>query len=199
MDINNKTRFLPFNAINEFMRDDYRNSVVRQVLTQAESLPDEQRAALERATKKVVTVPGFRNSAKAPAALRVRATTDAFTKSSPLVAVILTAWGELHAPLRQLVYDFLTGRGWTVFPPDADRTLLPGFMITWPKNEDFETLGAAFKEKYPDSEVTSDDLSLMEVWVSMRLPYQTEDEDEPEAEAGALTDEDFPPAAAPAL
>ncbi len=191
-----KARFLPFHAINEFMRDDYRHAVVRDVLTHADDLPEDQRAALEKATKKAVTIPGFRNSAKAPAPLRMRLTSEAFVKSAPLAAAVLSAWGELHAPLRQQVHDFLAGRGWQVFPPEADRARMPGFLVTWPKNEDFETLGAAFKEKYPDSQVGSDDLSLMVVWVSLRLPYQMEDEAEPEAQAGARPEEDLP--AAPA-
>jgi hypothetical protein len=195
-------RFLPFDAINEFMRDDYRMTVVREVLNGMPNLPEEQRLLLEQMTRRVVKVPGFRNSAKAPVALRLRATADAFAKSAPLVAGILLAWGDLHAPLRQKIHDLLKERGWPVFPPEADRTQMPGFMVTWPKGEDFDTLVTAFKEQYPEDESSSDDISLMVVWVSVRLPYQMEDEDEQEGAGAAelnLDEGELPAAAAPAV
>lgn len=177
-----QARFLPFHAINEFMRDDYRLTVVREVLNGMAGLPEEQRAILDQITRRAVKVPGFRNSAKAPVTLRLRATVDAFAKSAPLVAAILLAWGDLHPELRQMVYAMLQDRGWGTFPPEADRTQMPGFMVTWPKGEDFDTLVAAFKERYPEDEATSDDISLMVVWVSLRLPYEMVDEDEEEAD-----------------
>ncbi|MFM8323136.1 MAG: hypothetical protein ACKOC5_19670, partial [Chloroflexota bacterium] len=71
-------------------------------------------------------------------------------------------------------------------PPEADRTRLPGFGVTWPKNEDFELLNNAFTEKYPDADQTTDDVSLMAVWVSLRLPMELEDEAETEPDAGDL-------------
>ncbi len=199
-----EARFLPFNAINEFMRDDYRLTVVREVLNSMANLPEEQRAVLEQITRRAVKVPGFRNSTKAPVALRLRATVDAFTKSAPLVAVILLAWGDLHPELRQKVYDMLQERGWGTFPPEADRTQMPGFMVTWPKGEDFDTLVAVFKEKYPGDETNSDDISLMVVWVSLRLPYEMVDEDEQEPDTladagpGLVPGDDELPAGAPA-
>ncbi|MFM8323065.1 MAG: hypothetical protein ACKOC5_19310 [Chloroflexota bacterium] len=113
-----QARFLPFHAINEFMRDDYRAAVISQVLTNQAALPETNRAALERLTRQTVTVPGFRNSAKAPALVRVRATAEAFTKNPGMAGAVLAAWSELHAELRRQVYDLLTERGWGVYPRD---------------------------------------------------------------------------------
>jgi hypothetical protein len=170
------TQFLPFHAINEFMRDDFRSNVIRSTLNALPKLPAEFRAPVDRSTKRYVQVPGFRISTKAPVPLRLKPTIDAFVKNPQMAAAILAAWAEIHSDLRGLVHELLTTRGWEVLPPDADRSKLPGFIPSWPKNEEFEKLALAFKEKYPSAEVSDDDVSLMVVWVSGRLPYPSPSE-----------------------
>jgi hypothetical protein len=167
-------QFLPFHAINEFMRSDYRLEVVRVTLNSLPALPVSFRSPIEQMTRMFVQVPGFRNSAKAPLGRRVRPTAETFEKNPHLVAAILSAWAEIHAGLRGQVFDLLVERGWDLLPPTADRTQLPGFLMTWPDGESFESLYQAFNEKYPEIQVNSDDVSLMIVWLSVRLPYQSE-------------------------
>ena len=179
-----KVQFFPFHAINDFMRPDYRLEVVRSTLYSLHDLPENMRAPIERLTRKVVQVPGFRNSARAPVNLRVKSTAEAFEKSHQLVAAILSAWSALHQELRGQVYNLLIARSWEILPPDADRTKLPGFLTKWPKGEDFEALNAVFAEKYPDSRASADDVSLMTVWISNRLPYQIEGQEEEQPLAG---------------
>ncbi len=180
-----KQEFLPFHAINEFMRDDYRLVVVRTALHNAQKLPPEFREAIEKQTKRSVKVPGFRNSALAPAGVRVAPTANAFEKNPDLVGAILAAWAETQAELRQQVYDLLVERGWELLPIDVNRAKLPGFMVHWPKGEDFEVVHKAFVEKHPQSTSTADDVSLMTVWLGDRLPYKVEGEDEEQAESAA--------------
>ncbi len=180
--------FLPFHALNQFMVNEFRLGVVRTALFALPKLDKSFRAPIDRLTRKVVKVHGFRNSAKAPARVKVRPMADAFETSPKLVAAILAAWGEAKAELRQQVYDLLAACGWETLPPEADRTKLPGFLTRWPAEQDFEVLIAAFREAHPDLEVEDDDISLMIVWVSGRLPVdmvETEpenDEEEQEAE-----------------
>lgn len=184
-------QFLPFHAINEFMRPDFRLSMIRTTLQVLPQLPEDLRAPVERLIRQSVKVPGFRNSAKAPASLKVKPTADTFEKNPFLVAAILSAWAEAKSELRQAVYELLSERGWEVLPPGADRTQLPGFMTTWPKGEDFEVLNEAFQEAYPDSSESNDEISLMVVWLSGRLPYQMEEDEEDEVGAeGSEPDED---------
>ncbi len=183
-------RFLPYHAINEFMRNDYRVAVVRTTLDALPSLPEVYRKPIEHLTKKFVKVPGFRHSDKAPARVRVIPTADAFEKSPDLVAAILSAWAELHPELRQKVYDFLVARGWEIFPLDMDRTKLPGFSLKWPKGESFETLYKAYQEAHPGDETGSDDVCLMIVWLGGRLPYP--DVEEQEEEPGDAGTEEHP-------
>jgi hypothetical protein len=169
-------QFLPFHAINQFMRDDYRLNVIKSVLSALPSLPEEYRAPINRLTKKTVRVPGFRNSTKAPVSVRIKPTADAFEKSPQLVVAILSAWAAMFPELRQMVYDLLISRSWEILPVEADRAKLPVFIPTWPKGEDFDTLNKAFVDAYPNTQAENDDVSLMVVWLSVRLPYKVEDE-----------------------
>ena len=204
----NQVEFLPFHAINEFMRDDFRLAVIRSAFGALGSLPESQRLTLNRLTGKLVKIPGFRHSDKAPALVRAIPTVKAFEKSPELVAAILNAWAEAHSSLRMQVYEILVGRGWKTFsaemlspanlpslksekdwgilPVEADRTKLPGFLAFWPKGESFESLYQSFSEKFPETQASLDEISLMAVWLALRLPYQIVDQD------GNLAEEDKP-------
>ncbi len=175
--------FVPFHAVNEFMRPDYRLAVVKAALGALPSLPAGLRSPVDRLTKKLVRVPGFRNGALAPALLRAGPTASAFEKSPEMAAAILAAWAESHAGLRTKVYDLLTARTWDILPADADRTKLPGLLTRWPKGEDFDKLNQAFAQAYPDDGSSNDDVSLMVVWLSGRLPVEVEQEAEAETAA----------------
>lgn len=177
-----RVQFLPFHAINEFMRPDYREEVVRFTLTELHRLPGDFRASIDRLTKNLVRVPGFRNGSKAPLGVRVHPMCDAFEKSPLVVAVVLHVWAEEHSELRSQVYELLKERNWEVLPPEADRTKLPGFLTRWPDGEDFDVLTKAFCERFPDVEASSDDVSLMVVWIGGRLPYDVGGEDDEEDE-----------------
>lgn len=195
-----KTEFLPFTAINEFMRPDFRLSIIRETLISQPSLPEILANELSHQIKKYVTVPGFRNSDKAPALIKVLPTSKAFEKNPELVAAILVCWAERYTELREQVYQLLIIRNWKVlqenegldlnnfsielikewpiFPIKLDRSKLPGFFIHWPKGEDFEVLYSDFKDRFPDSDASIDKVSLMTVWISMRLPYHLDNPDE---------------------
>ena len=195
-----KTEFLPFHAINEFMRPDFRLSVIRETLLSQSSLPDKLSNDLNHEIKKSVSIPGFRHSDRAPALVKVLPTVKAFEKSPNLVAALLSCWVVNQSNLCDQVYQLLSSRNWNllsnaeelaaetlsldllnnwpVFPLSFDRSRLPGFYIHWPKGEDFETLYSEYCELFPDSEASVDKVSLMVVWLSMRLPYHVE-ENEP--------------------
>jgi len=198
-------QFLPFHAINEFMRPDFRLLVIRETLSVLQSLSEDTSSTVNRLIHKQVKIPGFRNSEKAPSVVKVIPTGKIFEKSSDMVAAILMAWSESKDTLRQQVLDLLTGRGWKTFPDEiksiadisipktandwailpahVNRAKLPGFIIFWPKGEDFETLYDHFNKLYPDSSASMDQVSLMVVWLTLRLPYNiTEDETESTSE-----------------
>lgn len=175
-------RYLPFHSINEFMLPEYRHTVIQSVLSQLDKLSNDRRGAINNLVKRHVQVPGFRNSAQAPLGVRVRGSVSPFERRGDFTAQVLQGWSDLHADLRQQVYDLLVERGWEkLLPPDADRTKLPGFMVVWPKVDTYDALDAAFLAKFPEQAFEPYDMRLMVVWVGNRLPYELfleEDEEE---------------------
>lgn len=172
-----KVEFLPFSAINMFMRPDYRLEVVHQVFNRMYESPEEVRATFNRYIKKYVMVPGFRNSSAAPAALKIKPYISAFESQAEVAAFTLAVWARVNSSLVDKVFDLLIARGWELLPKDVDRTKLPGFLTTWPKDESFEAVNQAFNEKYTEITYNRDDISLMAVWLSGRLPYQDQEAD----------------------
>ncbi len=166
-----KVKFLPFHAINEFMLDDYRQLVIQSVLGRFNKLNEEKQRRINSLIKRYVKVQGFRNSALAPLPMKVNGCIDAFKKSPEFVGLILSSWYELHLDLAALTSNLLESNGWKILPLDADRSVLPGFMIEWPKQDDFESLIQSFRDNNQELNVSDDDISLMIVWVSNRLPY----------------------------
>jgi len=202
--MSDKTEFLPFHAINEFMRPDFRLIVIREVLTTQGNLPENYANELNHQIKKNVSVPGFRHSDKAPALIKVLPTSKAFEKNPELVAALLACWAEFQSDLREMVYQVLKVQGWKmleddesleaeklsldlikewpVLPIKVNRSKLPGFYTHWPKDQDFEILYGKFSELYPESGASIDKVSLMVVWLSMRLPYQVDKGEDTAAE-----------------
>jgi hypothetical protein len=167
-----KVQFLPFHAINNFMMPEYRLSVLQTVLSRLDDLPGDRRGAINSQLKRLLKVPGFRNASQAPLRFKIKGSVTPFEQSPDMVVQILAGWCELHPELRQQVFDLLTERGWELLPVETDRTKLPGFLSRWPKGEEFEIINKAFHEKYPDLQVSDNDISLMTVWLSGRLPYE---------------------------
>lgn len=195
--MSNQMNFLPFHAINEFMRPDFKLSVIRDVLTNVSTLPAEQASDLAKITRRVVKIPGFRNSEKAPALVKVMPMLKAFENSPELVVTILSSWAAIHPELCSQVYTLLRNRNWPAIDPDSDfsfqtissdinekwpilppglnRKHAPGFLPRWPKGEDFNSLFTTHNELFPTSDNSIDQVSLMAVWLTLRLPYEIED------------------------
>jgi hypothetical protein len=169
-----KVQFLPFHAINAFMLPDYRIEVIKIVFDGLSQVNREKQNQFNRFVKLYVIIPGFRHSVQAPVQLKIKPFITTFEKKPELTALTLDIWTELHKDLREKVFGLLTERGWEVLPPDVDRTKLPGFLTTWPENEDFATINQAFNTKYPGEGHTENDVSLMVVWLAGRLPYESE-------------------------
>jgi hypothetical protein len=188
-----KIEFLPFHAINDFMRPDFRLIVIKDALSKLPGLPSSLREPVERNIRKSVKIPGFRHPEKAPLLMKITPCAQVFEKNPEFVADLLAAWAEAHPSLRSQVMQVFQQRGWYFFPTQitsaaefslpttekdwgilpatADRTRLPGFVIYWPKSENFEALYDTYIDIYPGGESSMDEVGLMAVWLSMRLPY----------------------------
>lgn len=166
-----KIEYLPFNAINEFMLPEYQKSILKLVFSNFESLPNYRQKSINANIKKFVQIQGFRDSSHAPQNLKTRMALPAFEKNAKFTAEILAGWFELNTELGQQVSKILIDRGWIVLPMEADRSKLPGFMVKWPADDTFDVLSEEFAKIYPDNPFTKDDISLMIVWISNRLPF----------------------------
>lgn len=175
--MNEKIEYLPFNAINEFMLPEFRKLVIKSVFSSFDSLPNTRQRTINAEIKKLVKIQGFRDSSQAPIGIKSRESSSAFEKSAKFSGEILAAWAEINPDLAQKVFQMLTDRGWIILPIEADRSKLPGFLIKWPAKDSFEILTAEFREKHTESENKDDDVSLMIVWLSNRLPYEMVTED----------------------
>ncbi len=172
MNENDKIKFIPFHAINEFMRNDFRLHIIRTTLTNMHSLDKKYSASIDRLTRKFVKVTGFRNSVKAPITLKAVAMVKAFEKEPQLVAAILNAWCEINADLKNYMYNLLVERDWKLFPLEIDRTKLPGFLTIWPEEDDYDALYNAYVQNNPDNNASIDETSLMVIWLADRLPIE---------------------------
>ncbi len=170
--MNEKAQFIPFNALNEFMIADFRRAVIHETLSKIDQASEEQQKAIKNLIRKMVKVHGFRNSALAPLPLKVNGAVNSFERSAEFVKHIVQAWAEIKQEMRHKTYQLLSERNWEVFPEDMDRGQLPGFLTRWPAAEDFEVLVNAYREKYPEDEISDDDICLMLVWISGRLPVE---------------------------
>lgn len=173
MDNYDQVEFAPFAAINDFMRADFRQGVLNSVYRNLPIISVDTKNLINQMTRSSVQVQGFRNAMKAPVPRLAKSAEKLFEENSVFAAQILQGWFEIHKTLAHQVGDLLSeSEGWEVLPLDANRTQLPGFFVSWPKGYDFDRLIAAFKDKYSGRPVSEDEISLMVVWISMRLPYR---------------------------
>ena len=175
-----KVPFVPFHAINQFMVEEFRHEVIRAVFNGLNQLEAGKRATYQNLIKNSVKIPGFRNSALAPTMIKIKSAITAFEKNPVFTIQTLSCWADLHMEMRQKVYDLLIQRGWEILPVDADRTKLPGFMVKWHPTDHYEIINKAFCELYPGDPASENEVRLMTVWLSDRLPYDAPEEEEAE-------------------
>ncbi len=171
---NQEIPFLPFAAINNFMLDDYRVEVLNKVISGLNRQTNRNAGILKSLVKRYIQVPGFRDASKAPAALIARNAEKPFQQASDFAGRLIACWADLYPGLAAEVHALLVERQWPeLLPVDADRNEMPGFYASWPQDETFETILAAYKEKYPQSTAGDYDISLMTVWLGGRLPLDS--------------------------
>lgn len=170
---NSKVAFLPWHAINAFMLEDFQLEVLKEVLSGYDSLSSDQRRTLNNHIKRGVQIPGFRNSISAPVSLKAKNAGEYFEKNAEFVVSVLDAWFTLHEALGASVFALLTELNWQILPLEANRKKMPGFLPQWPQEEQFGDLVEGFRNEFPEHSGYSDNqISLMCVWLSGRLPFE---------------------------
>jgi hypothetical protein len=174
--------YLPFHAVNEYMREDFRLQVIHEVFTNLESCNPEFRSRLGKMVSKKIQVPGFRNSNQAPTNFKIKNSLGIFEKSAEFAALVMECWSQIHSDLRKKTHAILVENGWKIPALPEDRTLQTGFQLDWPKEHKFEFFCQQIREKHPDTQESDDEISLMVVWTGNRLPFnlyaEAEDSDQ---------------------
>lgn len=165
-----KKAYLPFHAVNEFMRDDFRLVIIQDVLSHLDHCKVESRSKLIKLINKSIHVPGFRNSSQAPLGIKVKNSQGVFTKSTEFAAAVMECWSQIHIELRKKIYDLLIDTGWKIPGESENRAELPGFQLDWPEEQNFDFFIQAIRQNYSEIQESDDEISLMVVWVGNRLP-----------------------------
>ena len=164
--------FLPFHAINEFMMNDFRKNIIQDVFQAMDQINPKTKAELLQQLKRKLELPGFRNPNLAPKPLQINASIKIFETDPVFTGVVLSAWLESQVTLFSQIESLLIIWGWDIFPVDYPRTKLPGFLTTWPEHQQFKDIITVFREKFHDAMNSDDEIALMAVWSSMRLPVE---------------------------
>lgn len=164
-------KYLPFHAVNEFMRDDFKLMILQEILSNLETCSQQNRSRINKLISKGVKLQGFRNASLAPVAIKARGSISLFEKSPEFVSAVLECWSSFHPDLKKGMHQVLAGRGWELLPYENDRSELPGFQVEWPKIDSFEELVKSTRDSIPTCKESDDEISLMAVWLGNRLPY----------------------------
>ncbi len=161
---------LPLISLNVFLLPDFRREILTTVLNQKDNLSPEIMQELRQAIKEFVKISGFRNPLAAPQALQVRAMESPFEKESRFVKAILSSWADINSDLQAKVQAVLHELG---FEPNVQAPLYPdpenAFAVGWPEDLSFEKLADLVKQK-TETDASSNEISLMTVWLTGRLP-----------------------------
>ena len=161
---------LPLISLNVFLLPDFRREILTTVLDQKDNLSPEIKQEFRQAIKEFVKISGFRNPLAAPQALQVRAMESPFEKESRFVKAILSSWADINSDLQAKVQAVLPELG---FEPNDQAPIYPdpenAFAVGWPENLSFEKLADMVKQK-TETDASSNEISLMTVWLTGRLP-----------------------------
>ncbi|MCB2202982.1 hypothetical protein KQH56_03155 [bacterium] len=164
-----------YKAINVFIEQDYLEKVMSDVVTGVKKLPKQDQIDFSRFLRKYVNILGFRDPARAPQPLQVKSLTNAFEEKDEVIPVTLSIWAKVNKKLAKQVKSWLKDEGWEDLETERSYEETDGFTADWPKKMTFDKLVKDFKKANPDFKFDRDDLILMVLWVSGKLPKDQSD------------------------
>ncbi|MFU8825909.1 MAG: hypothetical protein ACNA70_00280 [Brevefilum sp.] len=164
--------YLPFIAINVFMQRDYLEKVTKEIIEGIGTLSKEEQIAFNGFFRKHITILGFRNPLRAPLSLQVNAYASAFEKNEDVIPYTLSKWARIKSELAEKVKAWLDSEGWEELVVERTIEDHQGFASDWPDDLTFESIEEKFKEANPKEEFLRDDLVLMVLWISGKLPKE---------------------------
>ena len=166
----NPVENLPFKTINVYIERGFLEEILEQILNNLKNLPKDIQAEFNQIFRKYVTVLGFRNPLHAPRPLQIRAYANAFEEKEEVIPFTLFTWAALNENLANTVLDWLKSQKWDDLNLDRSYQEALGFTNNWPEGQTLEAIYEKFQEAHPDLAASKDEIMLMLLWVSGRLP-----------------------------
>lgn len=166
---------LPYKAINVFIDQEYLMKVAENILTKVNKLPKEDQIDFSRFMRKHINVLGFRNPSRAPLTLQINALVKAFEEKDDVIPFFLSTWAKINKKLAKDVKSWLENEGWKDLATEREFDEETGFIEDWPKKMTFDKLVKDYQKANPDAKIDRDDLILMVLWISGKLPPEQSD------------------------
>jgi hypothetical protein len=163
---------LPFKSINVYIEREYLEKVVKNILEGVGKLNKEEQVRFSQNFRKYISVLGFRNPLRAPLSLQVNAFASAFEGKDEVIPFSLTTWSKVNSELADKVQSWLESEGWEDLALARDFEEDNGFVLDWPDDLSFDQVEKNFQKAHPDFEYDRDDLILMVLWITGKLPIE---------------------------
>jgi hypothetical protein len=162
----------PYKAINVFLERDDLEQLLEMIIKEKDSLTKQDQIEFNNEFRKHVTILGFRNPVRAPISLQVNAYASAFEQKDEVIPFTLSTWTKIQPNLAEKVKIWLEAEGWDELKLERQFEEGEGFIKKWPDDYSFDKLVDEFTKANPDPEFSRNDLILMVLWISGRLPNQ---------------------------
>ena len=163
---------VPFKAINVYINQEYLESVMKTVLTDYKKLSKQEQIDFTRFLRKYVTILGFRDPSRAPLSLQINALAKAFEAKDEVIPTVLSIWTKANKKLAADVKAWLEENKFKNLEMEREYSEDAGFTTDLPKKMDFDKVEKDFAKANPDAKYERDDLILMVLWLSGRLPKE---------------------------
>ncbi len=161
---------LSYKSINIYIDREYLESVIQFVLSNKQHLSKDEQISFTKSFNQYVNVLGFRNPSRAPQPLQINAYATAFEGKDEVVPFTLSTWAKLKPGLAGNVVAWLESEGWKDLELVREYQEDGGFLSEWPKKLKFDKLVKDFNKAYQDGDHDHNDIILMVLWVSGKLP-----------------------------
>jgi hypothetical protein len=168
----NENDLRSYRAINVYVEREHLEDVLERILKGINSLSKPEQIEFIKKFKQYVKVNGFRNPTMAPLPLRVNAYAIAFEDKDETVPFTLSTWTKINPDLANEVKSWLEDKGWEDLALVREYDEDGGFKSDWPEDFGSEDLIADFQKDHPESSFEPDDITLMALWVSGKLPRE---------------------------
>jgi hypothetical protein len=164
--------YLPYKTINVLMDRDYLDQILEDVLVGKNKLSKKEQITFSNQFRHYIKVLGFRNPTIAPFPLQLRAYRSAFIEKDEVIPFTLSVWVKTHLEFADKVKTWMENNDWKTLGFEREYQESEGFTNAWPDNLSLDQLVSNFEKDHPDAKFDRNDLILMVIWLSGKLPQE---------------------------